>query len=1355
MLGRSPLSLDRPLEPRLTARESGSRVMGPTLSPSSEAQAVMMSPSPALTGRSLLAVCLVFFLFPAANPARAQSDQTWLNGSGIWNLSSPHWNGGLPWTNGNNAIFGGTGETVTVAENVSVNHLTFNASGFTLTGSGLLGLSTGSLIDIANAAHVATIDAVIQSGGFTKTGAGTLVLSRANTFDGAVAVNAGSLRITHGGALGTTTGATTVANGARIELSGGITITGESLTINGTGGNNFGALQSVSGANTWNGNLILGSAGARIGGGIGSPLTVNGVISDGGSGFALAVRGATAASETILSGVSTYGGSTDVVVGVLKLNGGNDRLPTATLLRIGNSANVEGATFDLNGWNQQVGGLTDLGALMSRTVTNSSSTGSILTVNKTSGSDVYAGVVSGNLGLSKTGAGSLQLSGANSYSGTTSVAAGTLLFSGNNTLNGAVNVSGGLLSLTGNNTLGAIVIGGGTMSLAESNTVTGPITVNNLGILQLGNASALGATNVGTLVNSGGRVEISTSISGQTVTITGNGGADSYGALRTTSGVSAEWAGNVIVAAAGSRIGGGVNGTLTISGVISGGGSSGILFGRADNSTTILNNVNTYTGPTTMFSNAGTGTRLVLGVDNAVPATSVLNTLSALATQPMRFDLNGKVQTLAGLDSAANHVGGSLLNVTTGIAGSSTLTISSAATYNYSGLISDGSGTLHVIKAGTGTQRLFGNLTYTGTTTVRGGTLQIGFANATAPFGSSGRLASPDLRLEGGILRIDNLGASNNSNDRLANTSVVTLLGGAFLYAGSDQAATHSSETIGALSFSRGISPVTISYGGTNTAQLTAVDLVRSAGGGLGFINGIQLGADGTSTSSIARLFVTNPPALVGAGAPLSTGINAATKDTGIVPYLLGVATATTGGTGTAGTVPNTFLTYHPDTGLRPLNPTDEFTANAITAGHNTRLTAATTASTSTSVNSLVFEGNSFGVTISSGQTLTVASGAILFASGAEPRIDGPGTLNFGSREGIITINSTGNTFITAPISGSGGITYHGTGTLVLAGQQNPYSGDTVLRVANVIPQSSSLGPAGAPTSGPFGQGRLILDGSAIRATTANDITIGNELILRGDTTIPNTIGARNLVFTGPVTLESGDRLITHQSSANTVFSGAIGDGGNDLALRIAGTGTGAVILSGPNTYGGGTTIEGTTLLVTNATGSGTGSGDVTVRNTGTLGGTGSIGGGLTTVESGGRVSAGVPGVASGVGTLTFTNDLTTASGSTWLIDIVQDQNGVSDRINVGGALALNGASFLPNFTGAFTVGNVYTLANYGTLTGTFAGWAEGAIISNYQISYGSGTGGAITLTAVPEPGTLAILGTALGAIFWKRRRKR
>jgi hypothetical protein len=52
----------------------------------------------------------------------------------------------------------------------------------------------------------------------------------------------------------------------------------------------------------------------------------------------------------------------------------------------------------------------------------------------------------------------------------------------------------------------------------------------------------------------------------------------------------------------------------------------------------------------------------------------------------------------------------------------------------------------------------------------------------------------------------------------------------------------------------------------------------------------------------------------------------------------------------------------------------------------------------------------------------------------------------------------------------------------------------------------------------------------------------------------------------------------------------------------------------------------------------------------------------------------------------------------------------------------------------------------------TFNGIGQGDIISGYQIDYGST---AITLTAVPEPGTLGLLGVALGGFFFRRLRKR
>ena len=89
------------------------------------------------------------------------------------------------------------------------------------------------------------------------------------------------------------------------------------------------------------------------------------------------------------------------------------------------------------------------------------------------------------------------------------------------------------------------------------------------------------------------------------------------------------------------------------------------------------------------------------------------------------------------------------------------------------------------------------------------------------------------------------------------------------------------------------------------------------------------------------------------------------------------------------------------------------------------------------------------------------------------------------------------------------------------------------------------------------------------------------------------------------------------------------------------------MILTGTNnTYSGGTTISGGTLLVNNTNGSGTGSGAVTVDSGGTLGGAGIISGAVT-VNSGGAFAPGNP-----LGTLTISNNLTLAAGSTTFVQV-------------------------------------------------------------------------------------------------------
>src|SRR5439155_13752787 len=98
--------------------------------------------------------------------------------------------------------------------------------------------------------------------------------------------------------------------------------------------------------------------------------------------------------------------------------------------------------------------------------------------------------------------------------------------------------------------------------------------------------------------------------------------------------------------------------------------------------------------------------------------------------------------------------------------------------------------------------------------------------------------------------------------------------------------------------------------------------------------------------------------------------------------------------------------------------------------------------------------------------------------------------------------------------------------------------------------------------------------------------------------TIGSVEGTGN-VFLGAFKLTVGSNNLT------TSFSGVIQDGTGGTGGSLTKIGKGKLTLSNANTYTGGTTITKGTLLVTNKTGSGTGTGAVQVN--GTLGGTGKI----------------------------------------------------------------------------------------------------------------------------------------------------
>jgi autotransporter-associated beta strand protein len=246
---------------------------------------------------------------------------------------------------------------------------------------------------------------VIGSGGLIKAGAGTLQLAGANTYTGGTTVSAGTLTASGASALGATTGALTVSNP---NLGAGSNVV---LNLSTTAATTKGSLSGTiavpsSGANT----AAINNGGQLFTINQTVPGTFPGVIA-GNGGFAL---GALSTNTLTLSGANTYTGGTTVNAGTLAYGASN-------VLADAGAVNVAGGTLNVATFNDTVGAVT----LTSGTITGSTGT--------LSGSSyaVQSGTISAKLGgtaaLTKSTAGSVTLSGANSFSGGTAVNAGTLV----------------------------------------------------------------------------------------------------------------------------------------------------------------------------------------------------------------------------------------------------------------------------------------------------------------------------------------------------------------------------------------------------------------------------------------------------------------------------------------------------------------------------------------------------------------------------------------------------------------------------------------------------------------------------------------------------------------------------------------------------------------------------------------------------------------------------------------------------------------------------------------------------------------------------------------------------------------
>ncbi len=218
-------------------------------------------------------------------------------------------------------------------------------------------------------------------------------------------------------------------------------------------------------------------------------------------------------------------------------------------------------------------------------------------------------------------------------------------------------------------------------------------------------------------------------------------------------------------------------------------------------------------------------------------------------------------------------------------------------------------------------------------------------------------------------------------------------------------------------------------------------------------------------------------------------------------------------------------------------------------------------------------------------------------------------------------------------------------------------------------------------------------------------------------------------------------RLITGSNDLSTTFSGTIQDTGSVKKI-----GQGALTLGGENTYTGGTTIEGGKLVIANQSGSGTGSGPVSVTR-GKLGGTGIIAGAPTIGTGSGTGAFLAPGGETRTGQvpLTIQSALIFNADATYTCTFKAQQNRET-RAKVGMVIA-NGVTInsgamidlIGHITGVLSQGFVLTLISNTSadpISGTFSNLPDGSIVTingnNFQASYSGGDGNDLTLTVVP-----------------------
>jgi autotransporter-associated beta strand protein len=1211
-----------------------------------------------------------------------------------------------------------------------------------------------------------------------------------NSSANGLAVNGGISAI-YGGAkiisnLGTGTGAVTLG-GNITDGTGRVYITQNSAN----------SVLALTGTNTYTGWTTITNGALRANNGAGLPanscLMLNGGVLESSGTFARNINNTYRNVYWVGNGgFAAYGGALTVT-----LNGGG------TIDWGNNPQGFNGKTliFGSTTATNNVTVTNRINLKGDRTVQVNDNTGSLSDVAEFSG--IIANGDATARAFTKTGTGTLVLSGANTYSGTTTVSAGPLRITGSNSSAGGTTVSGtgtlqmaggtlasGALALNGGaieaygaaRTVGNTVTWGGNFGLRGSQnlTFTGTTTasgrvvaVDNAGTTTLGQVICSGS-NTFNFSNGSGNVVLDANttltggnftftvnktgtagvllvngavkedVAGRALTMAGTGtmvlsGANTYSGLTTVNGTLSPQRGTLVLSGSNNSAGATTltAGVLQLGSASNGGLASGILTfgngtldyaviqpvnaGRTISNATVLNNTyGTISGSqdlqiTGTFTNSGGNRTLVNSLDSG-------KTLTLAGTVNLSNDATARTLTIQG--TGGTTISGAIVN---GGAGAGVLTVTS-----------------------TGTTVLSGSNTYTGATNVN----------------------------LGGNLKLD---YSTDANSKLSDTAALTLGDAAVQLAGG----THP-EVVSATTLNAGLSSVT-QTSGTSVLRMNAItantgaiinfgaagiadtDKTNTSGilGSWATIGGADWAINSTNAGDgpiTANTAYTDIPALG------STITNGSTTNVRINSEGAGGNIALSDATTAVNTLlQNTATAATVDTAAKAFQTTgimigagQEALTIGVAAGDGTLSGTASNGSVilinnnaakTLTVNAKIINNGTTPVTTAGNVLLNAVNtytGATSVGSGTL-EIGGAGQLNTGAYAGTVAIgagatlkySSSAAQTLSGVISGAGGVTQNGAGTLTLSGGNSYYGPTTVNSGILTAGNAAAFGSAAFASLafGPASTGKVQLNGFSVTVTGLNtNATVGTPIVESGSAT-------------------AGTDTLTVNSWTDSTFAGVIQNGGVRL-VGLTKAGWGQLTLSGANTYTGPTAVNAGSLKVTGSIGSSTNTVTVSNQNTVLTGG-GSVTASTLTMNANTILAPG-----NSVGTLAVAGNASLAAGTVYQWEL---GSGGNDVVNVTGNVTLTNGWVLEliDAGGTPAAGTQYNLFTY-TGTGTLGTYVlkggvdwdiSGAIIANdvlgkrvYITGIAETGSGIIVPQSIPEPCTAMLL--VFGAAVLLRRRR-